>query len=70
LNKTFVSLAEACQWVDQAVQKYNHIRPHASCDYLTPERAHEQNGLLKKRWRNKVYAQKPLQEQTSNKKDT
>jgi putative transposase len=51
LYRTFTSLIEATQAVDQAVQKYNHIRPHSSCDFLTPVAAHEQNGLLRKRWR-------------------
>ncbi|MGB4776235.1 MAG: IS3 family transposase [Daejeonella sp.] len=69
LNKTFTSLAEACSMVDQAVQKYNQVRPHASCDYLTPERAHEQNGILKKRWRNKVYRQKVVSGQISTKEE-
>ena len=33
------------------VAVYNNNRPHASCDYLTPEQAHHQHGVLKKRWR-------------------
>ncbi len=70
LNKTFSSLEEAHQAVNQATQKYNQMRPHASCDYLTPNRAHEQNGVLKKRWRNKVYHPKPMQGQISNQERT
>ena len=52
LYRSFNSLAEASVAVDQAVHKYNHIRPHSSCDYMTPIVAHEQNGLLRKRWKN------------------
>lgn len=51
LYRSFASLADAAQAVDQAVHKYNHIRPHSSCDYLTPIVAHEQSGLLRKRWK-------------------
>jgi len=52
LYRSFNSLAEASVAVDQAVHKYNYIRPHSSCDYMTPIVAHEQNGLLRKRWKN------------------
>lgn len=51
LHKTFNSFAEAQHAVAEAVRKYNHIRPHSSCDYLTPVMAHEQNGWLRKRWK-------------------
>ncbi|MGN7202982.1 transposase [Pedobacter sp. SAFR-022] len=40
------------------IEVYNTLRPHASCDYLTPKQAHLVSGELKKRWkprtRNKV----------------
>lgn len=50
LHKTFNSYTEALLAVEQAILKYNHIRPHSSCNYLTPVMAHEQNGVLRKRW--------------------
>ena len=53
LEATFDSLQQAEQAVDKAVNIYNHHRPHASCDYLTPVAAHEQNRLLRKRWKSK-----------------
>ena len=53
LNKTFTSFSEAEQAVNNAVEKYNLIRPHASCDNLTPVQAHDQNGILRKRWKTK-----------------
>ncbi|RZL17170.1 MAG: IS3 family transposase, partial [Pedobacter sp.] len=37
------------------IQIYNQIRPHASCDYLTPDQAHLKQGELKKRWKPKKY---------------
>lgn len=51
LHKTFGSFPEAQQVVELAISKYNHVRPHASCDYLTPVMAHEQSGWLRKRWK-------------------
>ncbi len=51
LHKTFGSFTEAQQAVEFAISKYNHVRPHASCDYLTPVMAHQQSGWLRKRWR-------------------
>lgn len=53
LEATFTSLQQAAEAVNKAVNIYNHHRPHASCDYLTPVAAHEQNGLLRKRWKSK-----------------
>ena len=57
LDQTFLTLEQAKTSVIQAVDKYNHLRPHASCDYHTPAMAHDMNGLLRKRWKNKVYGQ-------------
>lgn len=51
LDKTFMSIEQAVQDTNQAVAAYNHKRPHASCNYLTPATAHEQNGILRKRWK-------------------
>lgn len=38
-----------------AIKAYNELRLHASCDYMTPEKAHLTTGPLKKRWKKKVY---------------
>mgnify|MGYP000910963429 CR=1 FL=1 len=38
--------------VQNSINIYNQTRPHASCDYLTPEQAHQNNQQLKKRWKN------------------
>ena len=53
LENTFASVEQAREAVDKAVTAYNHQRPHASCDYLTPAAAHEQSGVLRKRWKQK-----------------
>jgi len=42
---------EAKLAISRAITRYNTQRPHSSLDYLTPEVAHEQSGLLKKRWK-------------------
>ncbi|MBD2119270.1 IS3 family transposase [Microcystis wesenbergii] len=48
--------------IDKSIYAYNQLRPHASCDYLTPNQAHEQTEKLKKRWKN--YKQNFNQEKT------
>lgn len=55
LEQTFPNLDEASKAVDIAVKNYNHLRPHLSCDKMTPIMAHENNGLLKKHWKPKVF---------------
>jgi transposase InsO family protein len=55
LEQTFLTLSEAELAVDLAIKNYNQLRPHLSCDWMTPVMAHEHNGLLKKHWKNKVF---------------
>ena len=38
--------------VAKSVIIYNSLRPHSSCDMLTPQIAHLQTGKLKKHWKN------------------
>lgn len=42
---------ETCGLVQKSIDAYNQLRPHSSCDYLTPDQAHRQSGTLKKRWK-------------------
>jgi len=35
-----------------AIEKYNRLRPHLSCEMLTPEAAHRGHGNLKRMWKN------------------
>jgi transposase InsO family protein len=51
LNKTFRNRNEALKTVKKSIITYNTKRPHASCDYLTPQEAHAVKGKLKKRWK-------------------
>lgn len=54
LHQTFSSFAHAAAAVKNAVEKYNHIRPHDSCDKLTPVQAHDRQGYLHKHWKTKA----------------
>jgi len=38
--------------VAKAIVIYNTLRPHSSCNMLTPHIAHIQSGKLKKHWKN------------------
>lgn len=38
--------------VSKSIKSYNELRPHASCDYLTPNQAHLKSEKLIKRWKN------------------
>jgi transposase InsO family protein len=45
------------QFLHEAVQTYNSVRPHLSCNMLTPEKAYLMDQPMKKRWKN--YYKKP-----------
>lgn len=47
------NLAETQQRIARSIAAYNQIRPHDSCDRLTPEKAHMRSGTLRKRWKNR-----------------
>jgi len=47
--------------VVKSINSYNEARPHASCDFLTPNQAHKGSGILAKRWKNN-YIKKSLDE--------
>jgi transposase InsO family protein len=49
INKTGDLDAEKLKKI---IEKYNKLRPHLSCDMLTPEIAHSSNGSLKRKWKN------------------
>ena len=55
LDHTFRNHEHAQQAVVRAISTYNTQRPHASCDYMTPEQAHEHSGTLRKRWKKQVF---------------
>jgi len=57
LKESYDNLNAAYQAVKLAVNTYNKLRPHSSLDMLTPEKAHEKTGMIRRRWRN-YYPQK------------
>ena len=52
LYSTQLGFEETSELIKETIVAYNQFRPHASCDYLTPDQAHQQCGTLKKRWKN------------------
>lgn len=63
LSTHFANNELAMKAVDNAVNMYNNRRPHASCNYLTPAKAHHENGQLTKRWTKSKWS-KERQQQT------
>ena len=61
LDRLFQSMTEMKAHVTKSINAYNEIRPHASCDFLTPNQSHKELGILVKRWKNN-YAKKRLEE--------
>ncbi|MGV8092998.1 MAG: IS3 family transposase [Mangrovibacterium sp.] len=55
LGRVFKSSKEALTAITASIKAYNTLRPHMSCDYLTPEQAHQMYGPLNKMWKNKKY---------------
>ena len=60
LDVTFESYNAAIAATHSAIDLYNRLRPHMSCDNLTPEKAHLTEGGLKKRWQPKKQRKKSV----------
>lgn len=45
------SLEKGKEVIGRIIEIYNKKRPHLSNDYLTPEQAHQQTGILKRQWK-------------------
>jgi transposase InsO family protein len=52
LYSSQLNFEQTYELVIQSIAAYNQIRPHGSCDYLTPEQAHQTLTPMKKRWKN------------------
>lgn len=52
LKVQYPNFIEAKQGITKAIDIYNSVRLHASCDMLTPVEAHTKQGELKKHWKN------------------
>ena len=46
------SMAQLKLKIAQVINIYNKLRPHDSCDSLTPDQAHLRTGALNKNWKN------------------
>lgn len=53
LNRLFKSRAEALLATRSAITNYNSLRPHMSCDYLTPQTAHLLDQPMRMHWKKK-----------------
>ena len=54
LEKQYLTFYQSQLGVKAAVSIYNHERPHASIDMLTPAEAHNREGEIKRRWKKYV----------------
>jgi putative transposase len=52
LEVNYSSFEQAREGIKNAINIYNHERPHSSIDMLTPFQAHSLNGELKRHWKN------------------
>jgi transposase InsO family protein len=52
LYSSQLNFEQTNELVAQSIAAYNDIRPHGSCDYLTPNQAHQTLTPMKKRWKN------------------
>ena len=52
LHSSQLGFEQTYNQIKKSIKVYNEIRPHSSCDYLTPDQAHLQSEHLKKRWKN------------------
>ena len=65
LYSNSLSFEQTSQKIIASIKAYNEVRPHGSCDYLTPCKAHQQGSVLQKRWKSyqsKWQKEKPLVE--------
>ena len=51
LQTSYPCFENARKEVANAIWVYNSLRPHGSCDMLTPQTAHQKEGRLKKHWK-------------------
>lgn len=54
LGEKMNDLQEAVHQTKQSIETYNHLRPHLSCQYLTPLQMHQQRTITIKTWKKKT----------------
>lgn len=50
-KKVYQNHKEAKKLITKTILTYNEKRPHSSIDFLTPEQAHNKEGIIIKRWK-------------------
>lgn len=61
-KRIYQNYKDAKKAIKQIVEVYNKRRPHSSINFLTPELAHEENGIIKKRWKTYPKKNKKIEE--------
>lgn len=61
-KKVYQNHKEAKKSITKTILTYNERRPHSSIDFLTPEQAHNQEGLLIKRWKHYPKQKKQIEQ--------
>ena len=51
LYSTQLNFGQTVEKIQESITAYNEIRPHGSCDNLTPHQAHQTLTPMKKRWK-------------------
>jgi transposase InsO family protein len=59
-HEQYDDFEQANDRICRIIKTYNTLRPHLSCDILTPEQAHAKVGKLKKRWKPGSITQKKV----------
>lgn len=59
-KRVYQNHKEAHEAMCKIVHTYNSSRPHSSLDFMTPDQAHDNKGIIKKRW--KQYRKYPFQD--------
>ena len=54
LYNSLLGFEQTGKLITKSINAYNSLRPHASCDYMTPEQTHLKSGQLNKRWKKYV----------------
>ena len=53
LDEKIIDLQQAILETEQSINTYNKLRPHLSCQMLTPNQMHQQQKLPLKRWKSR-----------------
>lgn len=66
-GKGVLNLRLGRRQIRKAIETYNKLRPHMSCNFITPEEAHQKTGPLRRRWKpsSGQHSHKPMPPGTS-----